>query len=199
MKNAIISITVLSALLATGTFAVQPQEATVTRPQVAPPSAPPGLDPTCGNALFEPGESCTSCPADCQPRSCEPSDEVRFAIRVLPPLGAEATAAALHVSYRTDRLIIPGTQQDASVRSSVNFGSSSGIVALNDLDHSIRLVRGEGKSLPTPYAVIDFRQCNNAPKAAAGDLACVVEGCAGSGGVIEGCTCNATLVPPTGK
>ncbi len=149
----------------------------------------------CGNALLERGESCGACPRDCEPRECSAKGRHRFALRLLPPLGAEPIAATLQVAYRTDRLHIPGTGQGESVQQRIDFGVDPGITAVNDLDYSLRLVRGEGKGLINPVASIDFDGCADAPAPTADDIVCVVEGCAGAGGVIEGCTCIAVSAP----
>jgi hypothetical protein len=156
------------------------------------PTAAPDRGAKCGDALLDGDETCESCAADCQPRSCQPAGRHAFDLSVAPPLGAEPIAATLRVSYRTDRLMIPGTEQEDQVRERIDFGPDAGITALNDLDHSLRLVRGEGNGLVNPLVSIEFDGCKGAPSPTAADIACVVEGCAGAGGVINGCTCTAT-------
>lgn len=169
-------------------------------PNIWPTAAPiveeVGAAAVCGNALLERGESCDTCSKDCEPTKCTPHNRYTFQVRVLPPLGAEPIAATLHVSYRTDRLSIPGTGQDKEVLARIDFGPDPGITAVNDQDYSLRLVRSQGKGLTNPYVSIQFDGCVDAPAApSADDIVCVVEGCAGAGGVIEGCTCVVIPVP----
>lgn len=166
-------------------------------PDVWPTAVPeqPAEPAVCGNALLERGESCSNCPKDCEPRKCKPAGRHSFQVRVLPPLGAELIAATLHLAYRTDRLSIPGSGQEKSVLSRVDFGSDPGITAANDQNYSLRMVRSEGKGLRNPYATITFDGCKGSAAPTADDLVCVVEGCAGVGGVVEGCTCVTVLVP----
>jgi len=185
-------IAAMSILLVAVTAATAaPDSAPNLWPTTAPTAAPERVA-VCGDALLDGDESCESCPADCEPRPCQAQGRHAFDLIVVPPLGAEPIAATLRVSYRTDRLMIPGTAQEHGVRGRVDFGPEQGITALNDLDHALRLVRGEGKGLVNPLVAIDFDGCKGAPTPTAADIACVVEGCAGAGGAITGCTCKVT-------
>lgn len=152
--------------------------------------------PLCGNGLVDREENCKSCAADCKPLPCTPSsDRYLVEISLAAHPAWEPTAATVHLSYRTNRLSIPGSGSDQAVRERVDFGASdSGITAFNDLDHTIRIVRAEGKPLPHPLATIELDGCAGAAPPTEDDLVCVVEGCAGVGGVIEdGCRCTVTL------
>ena len=156
--------------------------------------APPA---TCGNGLLEIGESCQTCEADCKPQPCSPQGRFRASVSVVSPEASPASAATLNISYRSNRLSIPGTGQDKSATERINFGdSSSGITAFKDFDYSIRLVRAEGSTLPRPMVTIDFDGCAGAAKPTESDLVCVVEGCAGKGGAIaDACTCGIAMEP----
>lgn len=166
-------------------------------PNVWPTAVPeaPAPPAECGNALLERGESCDTCPQDCEPRDCKSKGRHAFQIRALPPIEAEPIAATLQISYRTDRLKLPGEKQEKSVLERIDFGADPGITAANDLGYSLRLVRSEGTGLKNPVAVITFDGCKGAPEPTAEDLVCVVEGCAGAGGAITGCTCVVVAAP----
>ncbi len=156
----------------------------------------PAPTTVCGNGLIERGEDCKSCAIDCTPLSCAPGKPTYLvSISLATHPAWEATAATIHLSYRTDRLAIPGNGSSEAVRRRVDFGSSDpGITAFNDLDHSIRIVRAEAKPLPRPLVTIELDSCAGAPEPAIGDLSCVVEGCAGLGGAIEdGCACELSI------
>ncbi len=152
---------------------------------------------SCGNGLLEPGESCKTCAADCTPKECTPKNSYRAAISVVSPEASPATAVTLQVSYRTNRLSIPGAKQDKATMARVDFGeSASGITAANDLGYSIRLVRAESSALPAPMATVELDGCEGAPPPTDQDLVCIVEGCAGKGGVIaDACTCSVSIAP----
>jgi hypothetical protein len=154
----------------------------------------------CGNGLVDRDETCKSCEADCNPLPCTPSgDRYLAAISLATHPAWEPTAATIHLSYRTNRLSIPGSGSEEAVRSRVDFGASdSGITAFNDLDHTIRIVRAEGKPLPRPLATIELDGCAGTATPTDADLVCVVEGCAGVGGVIEdGCRCEVEMTKRT--
>lgn len=164
--------------------------------QVDVPPTPVPKQAVCGDGLVSGGETCETCATDCKPRLCKPAGRYKFAIDLQSHPAWEPTAATIHLSYRTDKLSLPGTASDRSVVERVGFGDSgSGINAIFDVDHSLRVVRAESKPIPKPMAVIEFDGCDGAPPPTSEDLDCVVEGCAYVGGVIQdGCFCIPRLL-----
>lgn len=170
-----------------------------------PPAPTPGA--SCGNGLLDSGETCQSCPADCTPRPCtasgqRPAVEVAFTapreslngdVRSFTPI-----AATLTVTYRTDRLQLPGKGLDKDVRARVtDVTSASESVTTNDLDYALRLVVTDTARIPPHVGTIAFDTCKGAPAATDADLTCVVDACAGHGGPLADCYCKATITAAT--
>lgn len=155
------------------------------------PPTPVPKKGVCGDALISGGETCESCPQDCKPRPCEPKGRYKFAIDLQNHPAWEPTAMTIHVSYRTDKLSLPGTGKEKSVTERLSFGpAGGGITAVFDVDHSVRVVRAESEKITNPIVTIEFDGCASAAAPTVDDLDCVVEGCAYIGGTIpEGCFC----------
>lgn len=169
--------------------------ATATRPATSTPSSTPTatLRPdSCGDGLLEQGETCASCPADCQPAPCTPSGTTTaFAVAVnavRPP-----TDIAVQLAYRSAVISIPGSGNDISVRQRVRFAPPPPTsFTVNDLDYAVDIRSTRGAGLPThpsPFATARFDACSGQPAPTADDLSCSVERCTDAAGAIAGCAC----------
>lgn len=160
-------------------------------PQGLPPAATtPSSGATCGNRLIEPGEDCTTCPQDCDIADCKVIDQRRKAtVHIASVLGTNPSGVALRVAYKSDRLHLPGSGLEPTVRSRVTAEKPSTQVFANDMEHSLRIVLTDAQGLGGSRVEILFDRCDKAPKPH-DDIVCWIERCAGSGGPISGCTCT---------
>ena len=188
---------------ASGPTATATATATITDTPSGPistPTATPTATDTpmpgsavCGNGFLEAGESCASCPADCIVHPCTASALQRSVQAMLDvPVGRTATGVTMLIGYRSDLLSLPGSGLAASVRQRVVYPPPSPFVSnANDLDYALRLIVSRtGGFTPGLFATVTFDRCQGSPSAAAADFGCTVEGCAGSTGPIDGCTCS---------
>lgn len=149
--------------------------------------------PTCGDHLLEAGETCESCAADCQPATCKATAErVPVEVEWRPPTGQDASSLTLVVSYRTDRVGLPGS--GATPQSRLAHAPANAIVLLNDLDHGVKVVLTKSGALePGRVFTLDFDRCAKAPPPTQADFTCRVEGCATAAGDVQGCTCRVAV------
>lgn len=146
----------------------------------------------CGNGLLEPGETCTSCPEDCQPAACTPSGtRSKFAVAVSS--SRVPANISVELAYRSSVISIPGSGNDLTVRQRVRFAPplpQSFIV--NDLDYAVditSLLSSGLPSAPKPFATADFDDCSGADAPTVDDLSCVIVRCSDAAGAIAGCAC----------
>jgi len=167
--------------------------ATIASSMPAFAGATPSPAAQCGNALLEPGETCTSCAADCVVAPCEPAKtRARFAVDFNALEQAAVGTAVLRIAYRSDRLSLPGTGTAKTVQQRI-ASPQHAVMAFNDLDYALRIVAGRSGSLPLGQVfTVDFDRCDEAPTPSPADLSCTVEACAGSTGPVDGCTCSIT-------
>jgi len=153
------------------------------------PAAPAGA--ACGNGLLETGESCESCPADCKIEPCAAGKlSPTFDVELSAPTGKLPSAVTVRLSYRSKQLGLPGNASEPSVRQRIESDAQPPVLIANDLGYAVRVVVAKGGGFGTsPLFRIRFDQCAGATAAGIGDLACVVEGCSGASGAIEGCAC----------
>jgi cysteine-rich repeat protein len=171
---------------------------TVTATRTNSPTASPTatLKPeSCGDGLLEPGETCSACPADCEPAACAPSGTTStFSIAISG--SRQASDVAVQLAYRSAVIGIPGSGNDVSVRQRVRFAPpvpSSFTVADLDFAVDIGSLRAAGlPSAPSPFATARFDDCSGAPAPTVEDLSCVVERCSDAAGAIAGCACVVT-------
>jgi len=152
---------------------------------------------TCGNKLLDAGETCAQCAADCAVQPCKPSKaHARFAVEFTPPEVPDVSTAVVLIGYRSDRLNLPGSGEDKSVRSRLTFPTHS-VMAFNDLDYGLRIVASHAQAIPAGQLLtIDFDRCAGAPVPTVADMSCQIEACAGSTGAAEGCRCNIIALTP---
>jgi cysteine-rich repeat protein len=153
---------------------------------------------SCGDGLLEPGETCTTCPQDCQPAACVPDGATAtFAIAV--SASRQPTSAAVELAYRSSVVSIPGSGSDTTVRQRVRFAPPvPASFTVNDLNYALDIDSRRTAGLPTspnPFATARFDVCTGAPAATIDDVSCVLTNCADAGGVIADCQCAVTLQP----
>lgn len=176
-----------------------------TRTATPTPTSTPTATPTwtlppdsCGDGLLQPGETCASCPADCQPAACTPSGATTtFA------LAASSRRAPsdleVQLAYRSSVISLPGTGSDASVRRRVRFAPPvPSTFVVTDLDYAVDIVSQRAMGLPTapsPFATAQFDDCSGQAAPTVDDLSCVVVRCSDGTGDIPGCTCVVSPQP----
>ncbi len=173
--------------------------------ETATPVASPtgGLGAVCGNGILEPGEFVddpvngligdlegVACPADTQIFACAAAGSFTFDVILEPPLGTDPNSITAVIGYRSDRASIPGSGTAGLAR--VTFPSPQPFVrSARDFDYAIRVVGIRTGSFPEgPAFSIRFDGCTGQPDPNPLDMACTIEGCAGSGGSIVGCECS---------
>jgi len=172
---------------------------TATSTPTATPTPSPTVTPTpggatCGNRVLEPGETCTSCPADCVVGPCSnPGAPTQaFVVTLNPPLGFQPTTATVLLGYNSTRLSIPGTGTATSVRQRVVAPPPlPQAFTPNDLEYAVRVLVSRNVPLGTLFTAT-FDRCASAPAATLADIACQVESCAAGGSGVPGCTCTVT-------
>ncbi len=174
--------TVTRTATPTATATLRPGEATFTpTPTTAPTPLP------CGDGLLGPGETCTSCPQDCQVSPCTPSGETAtFSVSYAPPPGQEKLDASVFLSYRSSVLSIPGSGTSNLVRMRVvAVPANLRLLTPNDLGYALRVIISREVALSGPQFTVTFDTCSGSPAPTTADLACRDEGC-------PTCTCTAT-------
>jgi hypothetical protein len=149
----------------------------------------------CGDGLFSVGETCTACPADCKPKSCQPDPKARrrFTMSIKTPEGHTATGVTALVSYRSGSVSLPGTANEPSVEQRVQRRVNPDLLVVRDADYAMSITLSMAKGLPAgPLLEIDFDACTGAPSASADDVTCELVGCAGGGEPLAGCSCQIT-------
>jgi len=167
---------------------------TVTRTPTPSPSPTPTFDEgACGNGLLEPGETCTTCPADCAPAACTPSGETAT-FSVALQSGRAPTRARVLLAYRSSALSLPGSGSDVSVRQRVRFVAPvPDPFMVNDLDYAVSVdsTRSAGlPAAPAAFVTARFDLCAGAPAPTVEDLACSLELCSDAAGAIADCRCE---------
>jgi hypothetical protein len=158
-----------------------------------------GAPARCGNGIFEAGETCSSCPADCAVHPCDPAPTRRtVTVSFTPPSDVTVAGTTLFVGYRSGVISLPGSGSAASVKERLKDLPAKAIVAVNDLDYGIRVVlsRSDGFAAGKVFT-IEFDRCAGAAEPTAADVSCIVEGCATVFGPASGCAC--TAVPDEGS
>lgn len=149
----------------------------------------------CGNGILEPGETCASCPADCAVRACDaPKQQRPVTIRFTAPPDHEILGVTLLLSYRSDRLSLPGHGAEQSVRDRLSDTLDQAIVAVNDLDYGMRVVLSRSRPIASgKLFAVRFDACGSAAAPSGADVACMVEACATVFGPAPGCSCTAKV------
>jgi len=182
---------------------------TATPTQTPPPTAT--STPPCNLPILEPGERApdpggsgfvgdaegTDCPEDAVIRACTAgTDMVTVMVSYQPPIGTSATSITSLLSYRSDRVQIPGTGRVREVADRFEGlrDPAPFVFTVSDFDFATRVVFVDTQTLaPGVLYQATFDVCEAALPVDDETFACVVEGCAGTGGTISGCTCTVLL------
>jgi hypothetical protein len=146
---------------------------------------------SCGNNVLEAGETCATCAADCVVQACTPvGPTIAFTMTLVPPPGQAPTDASVRLGYHSGKLDIPGTGSAASVLGRVTAPAPAPNPFIrNDQNYALAVTLGRATPLGVLFTVT-FDRCQGAPAPSVADLGCSIEGCAGGGPPIEGCTCT---------
>ena len=171
---------------------------TKTPTPLPPSSTPTGtvtLTPTitetptpslCGDGILQAGETCDSCPADCQVLACSPGPPTQtFSVELQEPLGSYPTSVLVVVGYRSDRVALPASGAATRIKNRPP-GSS---VLVNVVGYGVDVVLLDNPLPSGQLFTIDFDSCDGAPLVSSADFGCQVASCGSSEGPIEGCTC----------
>jgi len=176
-----------------------------TATSTATPTSTPTATPTptlpmgsCGNGLLQQGETCASCPEDCEISACTPSGSTAtFAVALNG--SRTPTDAAVELAYRSSVISIPGSDSDVTVRQRVRFAPPPPTTFIvNDLDYAVDIASLRAAGLPTApkaFATARFDECSGATSPTVDDLSCIIVRCADTAGAIPGCTCVVTAQP----
>lgn len=188
MGNRALLAAVLLIAVAVATLATDPGSLPPATKQIAELRTP-----VCGNGILDAEEDCDTCARDCVPTRCEPSgSRHRYAVDFTPALGVSINAATLRLGYRSARLTLPGGGGDLATRARLRPAESRLTIIPNHLGHATRVVVASADGLSGRLFEIELDGCKGAPAPAPGDVNCVVEGCASSGGPARGCSCRIT-------
>lgn len=184
---------------ATNTGAASPTS-TPTRTNTSDASPTPTPTPTvggggaCGDGILTHAETCESCAPDCQVLSCtDGGTDATFRVDFDAPAGETATSVTFLVSYKSNLLSIPESGIVPMVQQRILMRPSGSSVLGNDLDYAVRAVvtRTAGLAESRVFNVL-FDVCQGATPSAS-DLGCIIEGCSGEFGLIQGCLCTVAL------
>jgi hypothetical protein len=177
-----------------------------TGPTATPtPTDTPGGS-NCGNGFLEPGEffgdptfglvgdpGGIECPQDAQVAACTPLGSLDVDVDLIPPVGTLPTSATILVGYRSDLAALPAAA-GGSAAARVTWPSPLPFIRnAIDFDYAVRVItiRSDGPiDSEVPIFSVVFDTCSGRPAPDPSlDLGCIVEGCSGAGGPINGCTC----------
>jgi hypothetical protein len=163
----------------------------------APAATKSTTSSTCGDQLLEAEETCESCPRDCKAALCTTGTERRsYLVDLSVPPARFPNAVILRIGYRTSVLSLPGRGKGESIRARVHPEVQAMVFSAEDLDHAVRVVLAKGGELEGRTLVrVEFDRCKSTPDPTPRDLSCLVEGCAGGAGPIDGCTCALRAAP----
>lgn len=195
--SATATVAAVASATASDTPAGSPTDTTPPTASFTPtPSPTMGPSAECGNGFLEPGETCEGCAADCVVSPCTPTANMpSFAIHFTGVVGTIPTTVTVLLGYQSDLVSIPGASNELSVRQRITYPPPLPFPqSPNDLNYALRLVVGRTAGIPNGLlATVKLDQCQGALTAVPADFACTMEGCAGGGGAINGCTCTVML------
>lgn len=130
------------------------------------------------------------------PTTACPAGPARVAVIAFSPQAGFDTVGAVTVllRYPADRLMLPGSGSEASVRARVTPNRSSAQLFVNDLGDAVRIAVVSAEGLPAgPLAQVVFDTCEDSPAPVTDDVRCEIESCSSGGGKLTTCMCSATL------
>ena len=157
----------------------------------------PGKPPGCGNGVIEGnlGETCDDgntangdgCPASCHVDSCTPTGSTFGAhVTYAGPPGTTISGLGLFVDYPEGKVGQPAATSAFGVSGSVNdhgYGFNDELIKLG--------------GLPSPVVSINFKTCQGAGAAVAGDFSCTVTDASNDvGDVVDPATVTCTVTIP---
>jgi len=202
--------------VSTATPTDTPQPTATSTPTPTGPTATPTDTPeggaVCGNNVLEPGEfvidgvggqvgdpNGLECAAESQVLACtaDALNQATYDV-ILESLPATfPDTVQLAIGYRSDLVSFPGSgplpPPVALQRITLPPPLPSAFGA-SDFDYALRILIGRSTALEPLLFSVTFDGCLGEPGPIVSDLACIVEGCAGGGVPIDGCTCS--LVEP---
>jgi hypothetical protein len=160
-----------------------------------PAAAGGGSATACGDGLLGAGETCESCPADCQPSTCKTKGRRTVTVELTPQSGFETVGAVtILLSYRKGTLSLPGEKNAPAAKARVKARQAKAQVFVNDLGYALRAVVSSQEGLPAgPLLDVTLDTCSDAAAAQLADLSCRVESCAQGGGRLRECACGVSL------
>ncbi len=165
----------------------------------------PGIE-NCGNGFLESGEfyddsdvgllgdlDGSECPADAQVLPCTVLGSVSVRVDLIPAVATQPTAATILVGYKSDLASLPAAKGTSTIARVTWPPPLPFIRNATDFNYALRAVtvRTDGPiDTDQPMFTINFDACSGQPLPdPATEFGCIVEGCSGQGGPIEGCTC----------
>jgi cysteine-rich repeat protein len=173
---------------ATDTPTVTPTGGTQPPTDTPTPTATPTPNP-CGDGFLEPGETCDSCPQDCQVLACTPGMPTQeFGVDLNAPLGSNPSTVLIVIGYKSDRVSLPSA---ATSRVKNRPPGTSQLV--NNLGYGVKVLLSAqaGNTVPNGQVfTIDFDSCAGTDPVTPAYFGCTVASCASSSGPIDGCVCS---------
>lgn len=112
--------------------------------------------------------------------------DVNFSV----PENNNPSTVTVAISYPTAKLALPGRRNEETVNSRFSEFAVEGVRAINDQDGTVRVVLAGTKVIsPGRLFQVAFDRCRSATAVSASELTCVVVGCAGPYGKVNGCDC----------
>jgi cysteine-rich repeat protein len=170
-----------------GCSAAPPTSTPLPPTPTATPSPTPRTD-TCGDGLLSPGETCTSCPADCVPQTCgSGGGEANVTVSLAVP--SAATQITFALTYRTNVVSLPapptGRVTSLSTPPLLLRGTNVGGYGINVASPPT------ANQASGPFARLRFDRCAGAPAPEMDDFVCNVTVCRSGGIDLTACTCVA--------
>lgn len=142
-------------------------------------SAPPKVESTKRNGLFEDGESCAGCLADCVVGPCNaPGAPTQpFRVDFMPPPFQTASSITVLLGYRDTKVSIPGNANDGTVGGRILMRQSGATVTPTDLNYALRVVYSRAGGInPGRVFVLSLDTCSGQAPATVADFTCIIEG-----------------------
>lgn len=115
----------------------------------------------------------------------------RIAVDFNAPSERNVSGMVIVLHYPTDRVSLPGSGADPSVRARVTATPANATVAVNKREELLRVVIARGTPIPAGRLFqVEFDSHPGAHPLVPADFGCTVEGCASAAGDAQGCVCR---------